>query len=429
MSYSLIDQLIQESAETMEGVNTYQTLEEGPGPDVYISLDMLYENAAKASVRNVILESEGVDADTKIKHLGIIESANLSEEQIGTFVVENIVPMIQITGQWGNPSSRAVHVPMIIFETAMAIGADGFDYEALTEIKEGYDLSDSDMKHVVAEAQNCLEKFGSNIVPNYFDLAEMVLDYNLLAEAEGLSTAAELILEAEGIVGEEWDPDKAAKKAESAAAKAAKEAARAELKPKLEEVNKRIKAAKAAKDEAGLLKARNDKRQLVADFERTYPSVIRRMRIALAKRAEGKWEAVKGAPGKAWAGIQAGAGGVKGAPGKAWAGVQTGYGGVKKAAASRKTAWQSGGWKTKVGVITGRPAVGVAALATIAALVWKKHSGVCRGMSGDEKQACLKAAAMEALKNAQSAARQNPESAPLQKEVEKWTRRVQEYSA
>lgn len=153
---------------------------------LYADLDRLVENAMRASLKNTIMESE-FDADIKLSHLSLVESASFSEDQILQFMQENIDPILNLWETVTEDSEDYTIAPMPVIEMA----------DAIVSVKEGMDAEDVEKslyESIVGTSEDAESKAEGELVQ---ELASIIETYDLDEETFNthFESAKELVAE------------------------------------------------------------------------------------------------------------------------------------------------------------------------------------------------------------------------------------------
>lgn len=441
---------------------------------LYADMDNLVEDAMREVLRSTILES-GLEDEVKIDHITVVEHAAFTEEQVLNFMNESINPVLTLMSLYEdeeNTNFESVAVSLPVFETVRELwSADGGKefvtemlqgkvpgeslYESifgddayiqedgdesltlkeeLADIFERYEIDTADERDdIINEAVQALEENEyENIVPSTHDLSDLVLSYNALHEVgeiemslnealeypvqalnEALGKKKEIRLDsAEGMKATQKKTEDALNQAKKA--KDVKAAAK-EAKPK------KVKKVKPGVDPSSAKGMRNTQRATEASLDKS-DRRIRREKITAEKLRIKQGNVGTGRqfmPGK---GFMKKKQGPQIAPSNL-AKLRMAHAGSTIKDVGRAMGRNKGK--------TGMAAVGVAAIATAASLIFRKKKSACKGLSGDEKLRCLKSAAMSGLQAASSQAKscktaKNPDRCMkgAQREIEKWKSKI-----
>lgn len=440
MNFELLDSIL-EGAQDIDNLDAATTpdnpeeIEKSKENEIYSDVDTMVEAAMHEALRNTIMEST-VNPATKLQHIMITESTDFTEDQMEKFMHETIHPILTFCGmlQEGIDYNKAVTTNFATYALVNVLedadngvhAEDSPEYdeltnevlnkegevdekslgEALVGVFEAFNISESDRETMLEEAIE-LRNSGVKVLPNLDEVAGYVFAYNLsntnmpltdLAESYGLfcleedlKSAVDIATKGIGKVEEklktETDPEK--KKGLMMRLKALKQRI-ADAKKKWQE--KRVKAAELKKRPEGW---------------------------HMGKKPEGAGATKLVHPRKPWTMGQK-------ADDKATELVHAGKGGrVRQLVSKAKAKWGALSKGKKAGVIAGLAA---AAIATAAAIAYRKKKDKCSGLEGDAKANCQKQAvqaAIAAIKSQASKCGSDEKcKAKAQKQIDKWKARM-----
>ncbi len=336
-------------------------------------------------------------------------------------------------------------------------GVDEFDHSLRSEMEsifEAYDLGGlEEREYVVESAIFALEEHGiEGLSADVDDVSDIVQHYNRLTEMdETMPGILDILREAEEKSrikkGWGWTKGKAGAGKDYVAGKAGAvkdrftKAGRAEAAKKAE-ANKKKKSAARIKKVTAQEKQKGIKRSQKGLAKQTAAAQQQAINVGAKKGAsatekayskEAKRErgtAIKAPIAKKIAAVQQKAKERK-AGGFIRRNIASPIERVRTSLLKRKEKRQLTASKRTTKQKVGRGGLKAAAGAAVAAgamMAYKKlKNRKCAGLSGDQKSACMKAAASKGLASATAAARKNPGSKSLQREVEKWRGKVAKY--
>ncbi|MCK5015819.1 MAG: hypothetical protein KAS32_02005, partial [Candidatus Peribacteraceae bacterium] len=123
MSFELLDTILESSIAKEAEVETPFVAEDA---DIYGGLDSLVEDAMRDSLRFTVMES-AIDSDTKIEHLGLVESAAFTQDQMLKFMEDSIHPVLEMAGVFEEGVEDAFSVHPAIYELALTLALNESD--------------------------------------------------------------------------------------------------------------------------------------------------------------------------------------------------------------------------------------------------------------------------------------------------------------